>query len=134
MRITTFCDEPMTAGRTPYMLLVLADGGLVRFVGNNILGVCAITSESYRKNGKWSGSTYSLALATGVRPVDCSAPMHGTVCGNAASFEEALTFLNRDPEGPRVTRPALDAILATGLWPKTAARWAENEAALASLG
>lgn len=127
-----WCDEPCTAGRTPYLLLVLADGGVVRFTGGHISGVCAVLKESYRKQGKWSGSTYSLALAEGVRSVVCTAPMHGTVCGDAGTWDEALAFLNREPEGPRARLEALQPV-ARQAWPRASERWDRAAEALAAL-
>ena len=77
MREIKFSDKMRNRSRNPHLLLVKKDGELVKFIGKSIPGVCVITSESYEKNGKWSGSSYSISLADGVVPVEVLCPFEG---------------------------------------------------------
>lgn len=55
--------------RKPWLLLV-REGRVHVFSGENIPGVVAVVGTDYCKNGKWSYTTYRLELATGVRAID----------------------------------------------------------------
>jgi hypothetical protein len=58
--------------------LYLARGGeVVKFAGENIPGFCAIVTAQHEPNGKWSNTTYRLALAPGVRALKFLSPLHG---------------------------------------------------------
>jgi hypothetical protein len=60
-------------GRRPYLLLINSreDRGVV-FDGQSIPGCVAVLHTKYRKNGKWSNTTYSLRIADarGWQPFD----------------------------------------------------------------
>lgn len=74
-----------SGGRTPR--LYLAKGReIVKFQGANIPGFCAIASEKYEKNGKWSNTTYHLSLLPGVRPLHFLSPLHGMWGDNLESW------------------------------------------------
>jgi hypothetical protein len=45
---------------------VIKDGKISEFQGSSIPGVIAVVGKDFRKNGKWSHSTYQLVLAAGV--------------------------------------------------------------------
>jgi len=53
-------------GRSPWLLLVKG-GKLQQFKGQSIPGLVAVTGDRYKRNGKWSATTYQLALAKDVR-------------------------------------------------------------------
>jgi len=85
-------DGLLPAGRRPR--LYLAKGGEVRkFTGENIPGFCAIAASRYRKNGKWSNTTYQLDLAPGIRALHFVSPMHGTWGDNIGSWGEVAEKL-----------------------------------------
>lgn len=85
-------DGLRPAGRRPR--LYLAKGGEVKeFAGETIPGWCAVATAQYTKQGKWSNTTYQLALAPGVRPLHFVSPMHGTWGDNLGSWGEVAERL-----------------------------------------
>lgn len=50
-------------------LLFVKDGKVYPFAGEGIPGVVAIRGSSYRRDGKWSHTTYRLEVAEGVRTI-----------------------------------------------------------------
>lgn len=60
-----YCDKPGSRDRIAFLVFV-KDGIVIPFEGQSIPKVCAILSERFRKDGKWSNTSYSLALADGV--------------------------------------------------------------------
>lgn len=50
-------------------MLLIKNGKVYPFKGEGIPGVVAIRGTSYRKNGKWSSTTYRLEVASGVRHI-----------------------------------------------------------------
>jgi hypothetical protein len=49
--------------RMAHAAIVVADGTVHRFRGNSIPGVCAASTLSHEKNGKWSNSTFEVLMA-----------------------------------------------------------------------
>ena len=85
-------DKLESAGRSPR--LYLAKGGEIhKFTGENIPGFCAIVTSQYKKDGKWSNTTYQLDLVPGVRPLHFLSPMHGTWGDNLGSWGEVAEAL-----------------------------------------
>jgi hypothetical protein len=85
-------DGDKSAGRRPR--LYLAKGGkVVKFGGSNIPEFCAIATSEYKKNGKWSNTTYQLDLVPGVRPLFFLSPMHGTWGDSLGSWGEVAKEL-----------------------------------------
>lgn len=85
-------DGLCPGGRRPR--LYLAKGSQVfKFVGMAISNVCAIAAQEYKKNGKWSNTTYKLEMAVGVRPLYFLSPMHGTWGQTLPSWGGAATEL-----------------------------------------
>jgi hypothetical protein len=62
--------------RTP-QLLVLSEGKLEVFQGKSIPGKVVVTGSHYKKNGKWSGTTYQLVVGKGTILVDYCRPFDG---------------------------------------------------------
>jgi len=61
-------DELGSRSRSAWLLLVREDEVLV-FPGTTTKGWVVVMGTSYRKNGKWSHTTYRLALYDGVRAI-----------------------------------------------------------------
>ncbi len=85
-------DGLCPGGRRPR--LYLAKGGQVmKFVGENIPGFCAIAAQEYAKNGKWSNVVFDLTLAPGVRGLEFLSPMHGCWGDDLSSWGEVMERL-----------------------------------------
>ncbi len=80
-------DGLLPGSRHPRLYLAKA-GKAIKFTGENIPEYCAIASAQYEKRGKWSNTTYLLALAPGVRPIKFVSPMHGVWGDSATSWGE----------------------------------------------
>lgn len=64
----TFVDGRLSRGRLPGLIL-RRGGRLRRFCGDTIPGWCAVVHHSHQRNGRWSTTTYRLALANDVEAV-----------------------------------------------------------------
>lgn len=64
----TWCDKQGHRDRKSWLLLVKEDE-VKAFQGSSIPGIVAVLGEDYEKRGKWSNTTYRLALASGVTAV-----------------------------------------------------------------
>jgi hypothetical protein len=62
----TWSDKMGHRGRSAWALVVV-DGKIMRFAGESIPGIVAVKAKKYEKNGKWSNTTYALAIGKGVR-------------------------------------------------------------------
>jgi hypothetical protein len=92
MQEYSFNNGLHNGNRTPR--LWLAKGiAVAKFEGEAIPGFCAIAGADYTKNGKWSHTTYRLALAPGIRPLYFLAPMHGTWGQDLTSWGEVAQKL-----------------------------------------
>jgi hypothetical protein len=65
MREVIYSDSIGSRGRRPWLLLVRGDE-VRAFDGADIPGWCAVAHSQYTRNGKWSGTTFTLAIADGV--------------------------------------------------------------------
>lgn len=63
-RQLTWNDGMGSRGRRRKLLVGLGDA-IHEFSGRSIHGIVAVVSDRYEKNGKWSNTTYSLAMAAG---------------------------------------------------------------------
>jgi len=88
----TYNDGLESGSRRPRLYLTKA-GKAVKFLGENIEGYCVIASSQYKKNGKWSNTTYQLELAPGVKPLSFLSPLHGTWGDNFTSWGEVAENL-----------------------------------------
>ena len=67
MREIKWKDGMLPRGRHARLILTTTgEGGLIRFRGKSIPGICASRITSADQNGKWSSTTYTLRLAEGV--------------------------------------------------------------------
>lgn len=64
----TWSNEMGSRSRRAWLLLVKGEK-IVNFTGQNIPGVVVIRGTDYRKNGKWSHTTFRLELAQGVQAI-----------------------------------------------------------------
>ena len=64
----SWSDGLGSRSRRPWLLLLKGEQ-IVPFKGSNIPGFAVIRGSDYRKNGKWSYTTYRLELADGVRAI-----------------------------------------------------------------
>lgn len=121
-------------GREAWLLLVGPGDRVTRFRGASIPAVAAVTGSGFRKNGKWSSTTYRITLATGVRPV---AGRDGWETGR---LDEGLAAASGRPcdrwldaaAALGVGLPTLQAFVAAE-WPQQAELWDEREEALATI-
>ena len=126
----SFNDGLCHGGRTPRLWIVDRTGTIHRFDGKN--GQCwAVLTETREQNGKWSNSTFRIALAEGAQAVQLLAPLHGKVWENVSHSAEALaefqSLIGRGCDAATFT----SAIAAD--FPGVAKRWEETEAALTAL-
>jgi hypothetical protein len=64
----TWADRQGSRDRKAWLLLI-KEGQVLSFRGSDIPGVCAVVGTDYKKDGKWSFTTYRLLLAEGVSAV-----------------------------------------------------------------
>lgn len=62
-----WCNIQGARDRAAWAVVVSPSGDLTEFRGQSLPGLVAVIGEAYRKNGKWSATTYRLAVAQGVR-------------------------------------------------------------------
>ena len=114
MTTYNYDDGFHTGGRRPR--LYLARGSEVRkFEGENIPGFCAVCAAQFSKNGKWSNTNYTLALAPGVRAIELVSPLHGVWGDDLPSWGAAAERLGLPIE---VTQA-----IVREEYPTTAQRW-----------
>lgn len=68
MNTITYSDEMRSRRRQPWLLLIKEDE-ITPFAGDSIPGIAVVAGTDYRKNGKWSHTTFRLQLAPGVRAI-----------------------------------------------------------------
>lgn len=64
----TWDNKMGSRSRTAWLLLI-KNGTVHVFKGETIRGVCAIVGTDYKKQGKWSHTTFRMELAPGVRAI-----------------------------------------------------------------
>lgn len=120
--------DGLTCGGGRNCLLVrLADGQVVEFTGSTIPGAAVVLTQDYEKNGKWSNTTFRLAVADTARAI----PVHSSWTKEAASYSEAAAILTR-MFGQDVSATAAETLIRSG-WEKAARRIDETAAALAAM-
>lgn len=124
MNTYTFNDGLQRGGRTPKLYLA-KNGKAEKFVGQNLPGLCVISTHKYTKDGKWSNTTYTLLLAPGVQAIEFLSPLNGTWGQDIASWQQACERLGLPlVECQRVVRQE---------YPRTAQKLDEIEAFAASI-
>lgn len=131
-----FNDQARTAGRgSPELFIESRPGEWVRFEGNSIPGLLAVTSSKYNKCGKWSGTEWELQVRDGVRVVDfCCPGAWGSTWRDIAlgvlPIREGSMNMDEREEAARAIAPQL----AEKAYLQEAVKSAnENESALAAL-
>jgi hypothetical protein len=76
METIQWSSEMRNRSRTP-QLLVLSEGKLNVFQGKSIPGKVVVTGSHYKKNGKWSGTTYQLVTGKDTILIDYCKPFDG---------------------------------------------------------
>ncbi len=87
-------DNGLRKGRRTPKLYLAKGKDVSKFEGGNIEGFCAISTQKYTKQGKWSNTVYSLLLAKGVKPIYFLDPLHGEWGDNTSSWGEIAERLN----------------------------------------
>ncbi len=87
----TWNDQIGKRGRRAWLLLI-KDDVIHSFQGDSIPGVVAVIGYDFEPKGKWSSTTFRLALAPGVRAIS------GLNGWNTATFREGLRAALRWPE------------------------------------
>lgn len=62
-------DNKMGSRSRSAWLLLIKNGTVYVFQGEHIYGICAIVGTDYKKQGKWSYTTFRMELAPGVRAI-----------------------------------------------------------------
>lgn len=111
-------------------LWIVCRGQIHNFSRENIPGVVVVTASHYEKRGKWSNTTFDLALAEGAIPCRLLAPLHGKVWPE----NERMAAYERFMEEFKVTLSfdAFDVALLRD-YPKARTRMIKGEEALESL-
>lgn len=115
-------------GRRVYLFLRKGEGEeatLRQFGGRSIPRWCAVIEERFKKNGKWSNTTYRIALSSDVSAFSIREGWEtGTFqeATGAASWEEAAEYLGTSIE-------EVKRFLRT-VWPSAAERFDKVEEAL----
>jgi hypothetical protein len=130
-------DGLHNGGRRSRLLVVQKDGEVTRFTGESIPGVLAITGEDYKRNGKWSSTTYRFKAAKGVRLVECLTPMHQEPFAHFGRWAEVRAAVEK-AAGRSVNAASLEAVLRDAYTGRRGpneglAALDERQAALASL-
>jgi hypothetical protein len=126
-----WADKLGHRGRKPFLLLVRGEE-VLKFEGATINGVVAILGMDWKKNGKWSHTTYRLRLADGVRAI---AGRMGRETGGLADGIRAATGAERcDTWGEAalaigVSRAAAERLVRR-FWPDDAGRFDSTRAGL----
>jgi hypothetical protein len=70
-------NDGLLPGRRRPRLWLIKDGiEAKKFDGVNIEGFCLIKTETFKKNGNYSNTTYKIALFPGVRALELCSPLH----------------------------------------------------------
>ncbi|MBI4356494.1 MAG: hypothetical protein HY559_01255 [Gammaproteobacteria bacterium] len=131
MNSLQYNDGLLNAGRTPKLFLVLSNGNIVKFQGENIPGILVVKSSKYQKNGKWSNTTYQLEIADGVGVWEATSQMHQGYWDAIASWEEAQAHVIAQGGHFVSVEEVKRVVLAT--WEKAAARFDTTAEALAKM-
>ncbi len=83
MRSETWTEQLGHRSRRPWCL-VTHGGRVCRFNGDNIPGILTVVGTDYRKDGKWSSTTYRLAVA------DSAQLITGHMGWETGTFREGL--------------------------------------------
>jgi hypothetical protein len=122
-------DGLQSGSRRPRLLVAAPDGTVTRFAGESIPGALAVMSERFRKNGKWSSTTYRFALADGAALVECVQGLHQQPFDEYDSWSAVVAGFERVAQ--RTVDPGSLRAAVEPVYPKSMVRIDEREAALA---
>lgn len=129
MKNISWNDGMLHGARTPRLFFV-KDGKIHQFSGENIENVVLIKSRDYNKNGKWSSTSYDLAVADNVGIWIAIAKMHNGYWDQYATWEEAMSHVvsetGKMPEMEELKRVVKD------IYYRAYERFEANESALTS--
>lgn len=135
MKPMSWSDQMGSRSRTSWLLLI-KDGKVQVFSGSSLPGWAVVRSSKFVRQGKWSHTTYELALADDVRAIA------GRQGWETNTFAEGIASVTRAAKTPTtwpemaacfgVEREAAEAFLRA--WKPKAAELLDNvEAELAAL-
>lgn len=114
-------DGMGSRGRYPHLFIVHL-GSICEFKGQNIPGVLTVRKSQYKKNGKWSSTTYTLALAEGAVPHAWRDGWEEGTLEEGLGVWTATEFAGMLSISEEVARDFL-----ASSWPKTFARMTDRE-------
>jgi len=85
-------DGLRPGGRRPRLYFVV-NNKATKFNGKSLERICVVRSAQYKQCGKWSNTTYRLALAPGVRVLELLSPLHQNWGDQFGSWEEAAAAI-----------------------------------------
>lgn len=87
-----WCDEPGGGSSLPYLFLCKGTGEVRLFRGKSIERWCAVVGDSFEKRGRFSNTTWTLALAEGVKAKALTSGVHS----QSGLFEQSALDDQRD--------------------------------------
>jgi hypothetical protein len=109
-----FSDKLLHGSRQP-RLYFLKGSSFKKFEGKDVSGFVVVKTANFEKNGKWSGTDFTLILAKHVQPFEMISPMHGVWGDQWGTWQEA-----EEKTGVPV---ALLKEIVPREYPRTARRW-----------
>ena len=119
---TEWNDKPGPRDRQAICLLVTAEGAVHQFAGSDIAGVCKATKVAYRKDGKWSNTTYRITHHATTEVVTFREDFGTGRVFPQASWDDGYFWLAQ--KAPMLTREGFEAFVR-GKYAATASRWDE---------
>jgi len=107
MKTIEFCNKMRSRERVPILYFVNQENKAVRFDGKSIPKVCVVMSDHYRKNGKWSGSEFEIAVSDDWTPVIICEPFEGF-----KDAEASISSLINEMCSAEITTDQLAAIIS----------------------
>jgi hypothetical protein len=123
----TWNDGLESRSRRPACLVIAADGSVHRFTGSEIPDLVQVMKTNYKKNGKWSNTTYYCASPQGTAVYSWRQSWEEGLFWTQASWEEAFQTV-RD-RAPQVKISSLEAIIRQ-YWEKEAKNFDDNRASI----
>jgi len=131
--IITYSNRQGKRDRVAFLVFV-KEGVLTPFSGVSIPGFCAVVGDHFTKDGKWSHTTYQIALAAGVTAIQGHSGW-----GTGLMSEGVAAATSRPANSWAELAAALGATLdSVQVWirtaaPRSASTLDERDAALAAL-
>lgn len=129
METVTFSDAMRNGRRTPHLWLIKPNS-IVEFKGEITPEWGVVIKTTFTKGGMWSGTTYTIALAEGVRAVDVTSPLHGKTFPFNTRLENFRNF--KEKNKLNVSFADFDAAMKQS-FPNAYARCLETESLLEAM-